>query len=203
MESVIEKVTCFVVNPQKQVAVFQHPHAGIQIPAGTVEIDEPPQAAALREAEEETGLSDLRVIRLLGTEDFTMPPDALITKDQAIVYARPDAGSFDWARLRRGIRVKREREQDGFIQVTYLEPDQDTNPHYITYQITGWVRNTSLTSTLRRYFFLLQTESVAAGSWPVNTDHHTFTAFWANPADLQRINPHQIHWLKYLPEGAW
>jgi 8-oxo-dGTP pyrophosphatase MutT (NUDIX family) len=44
-----------------QVLVFQHPilEAGIQIPKGTVEEGESPEAAVVREMREETGLTDL------------------------------------------------------------------------------------------------------------------------------------------------
>jgi 8-oxo-dGTP diphosphatase len=42
------------------------PSGGIQVPAGTIEPDEEPDAAALREAWEETGLAGLRLARFLG-----------------------------------------------------------------------------------------------------------------------------------------
>jgi 8-oxo-dGTP pyrophosphatase MutT (NUDIX family) len=50
-----------------------HPEAGIQVPAGSVEPGESPRAGAIREAEEETGLQDLRLIRFLGL--IRMPVD--------------------------------------------------------------------------------------------------------------------------------
>lgn len=56
--------------------VFSHPlspEAGIQVPAGTVCPGEPPQKAALREAEEETGLRGLRVVRYLGERHHPVP----------------------------------------------------------------------------------------------------------------------------------
>jgi 8-oxo-dGTP pyrophosphatase MutT (NUDIX family) len=62
MESIAEKVTAFVtwVSPEGvELLLFEHPRAGIQLPAGTVEADEPHATAAAREAREETGLADL------------------------------------------------------------------------------------------------------------------------------------------------
>ena len=57
MTECIEKVTAFVTRRHAsgdELLLLQHPHAGIQIPADTVE----PCDAVLRQASEETGLSD-------------------------------------------------------------------------------------------------------------------------------------------------
>lgn len=54
-----------------RLLVFRHrddPDAGIQVPAGTIEIDELPEAAVLREAFEETGLADLVLVKFLGEQ---------------------------------------------------------------------------------------------------------------------------------------
>ena len=51
------------------VLVFTHPgapEAGIQVPGGSLEEGEDPEAGALREAMEETGRNDLQVERFLG-----------------------------------------------------------------------------------------------------------------------------------------
>ncbi|HEY1012213.1 MAG TPA: NUDIX domain-containing protein [Herpetosiphonaceae bacterium] len=50
------------------------PEAGVQVPAGTVEAREAPEAAALREAAEETGLGELRLAAFLGRREFSMAP---------------------------------------------------------------------------------------------------------------------------------
>jgi len=53
--------------------VFTHPHspeAGVQVPAGTVEKDETPNEAILREAYEETGLKRLKIRQFLGTREY-------------------------------------------------------------------------------------------------------------------------------------
>jgi len=62
------KAFAYITHSQR-LLVLRHPYAaeaGIQVPAGTVEADEFPEAAALREASEETGLSGLRLAGFLG-----------------------------------------------------------------------------------------------------------------------------------------
>jgi len=51
-----------------------HPAAGLQVPAGTLRAGEDPIAGALRQAEEETGLRDLSVVRIIGTAVFDARP---------------------------------------------------------------------------------------------------------------------------------
>ncbi len=52
----------------------QYPEAGIQVPGGGVEPGETFDAAALREAEEESGLSGFEIVRYLGTRDYDLTP---------------------------------------------------------------------------------------------------------------------------------
>jgi 8-oxo-dGTP pyrophosphatase MutT (NUDIX family) len=65
------------ITSSTRLLVFTHPNhaeAGIQVPAGTVEQGETPDAAVLREAAEETGLSGLRLNRWIGREVFDAHP---------------------------------------------------------------------------------------------------------------------------------
>lgn len=70
-DGVIEKHKAFAyITWQGRLLVFRQPdfpEAGVQVPAGTIEVDEMPEAAVLREAYEETGLAHLTVVRFLGT----------------------------------------------------------------------------------------------------------------------------------------
>ena len=53
MSGTIGNVTALITRPkgeQRQLLLIQHPYAGIQIPAGTIEPGETPNEAALREA---------------------------------------------------------------------------------------------------------------------------------------------------------
>jgi len=62
------KVFAYITN-QNRLLIFRHtdyPEAGIQVPAGTVESGERTEDAVMREAFEETGLSDLSLDCFLG-----------------------------------------------------------------------------------------------------------------------------------------
>jgi 8-oxo-dGTP pyrophosphatase MutT (NUDIX family) len=64
------KAYAYIVHAGR-LLVFRHrdfPEAGIQVPGGTMLPEENPQAAVLREAAEETGLSELKIVSMLGEQ---------------------------------------------------------------------------------------------------------------------------------------
>lgn len=78
------KVVAYITHAD-QLLVFrhsQHPEAGIQVPAGSIEPGEDPAAAIIREAFEETGLEQLQLNRYLGEADhlFTHEGQKFIQK---------------------------------------------------------------------------------------------------------------------------
>ncbi|MFD5239939.1 NUDIX hydrolase [Streptomyces tendae] len=73
-----DKVLCYVVRAE-ELLVFRHTdysyeEVGIQVPAGSIRVGETPEAAALREAGEETGLKDLKIVRKLGEAEYDISP---------------------------------------------------------------------------------------------------------------------------------
>ncbi|MCK5315454.1 MAG: NUDIX domain-containing protein [Anaerolineales bacterium] len=71
---IIEKVVAYITQGSRFL-VFSHPHhpeAGIQVPSGTIKLGETPEEAVLREAWEETELTDLEIRSFLGTQVFDM-----------------------------------------------------------------------------------------------------------------------------------
>ncbi len=182
-----------------ELLLFQHPHAGIQFPAGTLEPGETPEQAVLREAWEETGVEGLVIQKFLGSQDELRPEGIWVVGETTPVYSRPDPGSFAWAELRRGLQVSQERQAGDFVQVTYEEWDRFPEAQYITYQITGWVPAEALCRGTRRYFFHLTSSDAASlpASWEQRSDNHLFRPFWAPLDHLPAIVPPQDAWLAY------
>lgn len=201
MPRIVEKVTAFVTRPSPtgpDLLLFRHPNAGIQIPAGTVEDDETPEAAVLREAAEETGLASLSVQRYLGHRDEPPAAGYRLAVEPTAVYSRPDPASFDWAHLRKGIPVKVNRVANGYTHVTYEEFDRVPDPQYVTLCIIGWVPDRALTGKRTRHFFHLQLEGSSEESWTVHIDNHMFTLFWASIDNLPEIIYPQNEWLEFF-----
>jgi 8-oxo-dGTP pyrophosphatase MutT (NUDIX family) len=201
MHSVAEKVTAFVTRATAQgtaLLLFEHPYAGVQLPAGTVEDDEPHAVAAAREAREETGLLDLPPGRFLAAVPEPLPDDYYLMLATTTVYARPDPTSFDWATIRRGIRVLRHRTIADFSHVTYMEQEQQADPPYVNFQITGWVPSAAITRQVTRYFYHFPYHGATPTTWWVDTDNHRFRLFWAPLTQLPSLVAPQRWWLDIL-----
>jgi 8-oxo-dGTP pyrophosphatase MutT (NUDIX family) len=201
MVRTVEKVTAFITRQTKdghQLLLLDHPNAGIQIPAGTVEAGETPDQAVLREVSEETGLTISSPSAYLGCQQTPLPFDQAIILPPATVFARPDLTSFDWIRIRSAVQVKVLQTMPEFTQITYIEYDQVPEPNFISMQITGWVPNEYLAQKRQRHFFYLKFEGDTPPRWDIFSDHHTFRLFWSHLDELPSIIPPQDAWLRYL-----
>jgi 8-oxo-dGTP pyrophosphatase MutT (NUDIX family) len=195
----LTEVTSFVVRPgAREVLLLRHPFAGIQFPAGAVEDGETPEAAALRVAAEETGLATLGAPRPAGGTVEEVVGAGWLVAETTPVSLRPDARSSAWAILRRGVSVTSEREQDGWVQVTWEEVDSLPSPQYLTARITGWVRREALTRVRRRWFFVLPFEAETPAAWVVDGDGGDRALFWSPIERLPAILPPQDQWIPYL-----
>ncbi len=73
-----DKVLCYVVRDGR-LLVFRHTdysyeEVGIQVPAGSVRPGETPEDAALREAREETVLTEFTIVQKLGETEYDISP---------------------------------------------------------------------------------------------------------------------------------
>ena len=197
----LEKVTGFVIRKLatgQELLILQHPFAGFQLPAGTVNPGETPKHAILREVAEESGIKNALVKADLGYQDTILPPNQAVLIHPTKVFSRPDPSSFDWIQVSPGLWLEVHRKKNGYAQITYKEPDQLPNPTYTTYQITGWVPEDALSQRQRRYFFLLNFAGQTPPSWKVNADSHTYTLSWFPLDDLPNLISPQDEWLSVL-----
>lgn len=197
----LNKVTAFILRQRTsgpEVLLFEHPSAGIQVPAGTVEEGEEPQSAALREGREESGLDGLTLEACIGyIDEHPVIGDHFVARATA-VYSRPNTTSFNWARFRPGLTVRLLRRAEGFAHVTFEEPNRWPNPEFATYQITGWVPEDVLVETATRHFYLLSHPGNTPDRWEVAIDYHIFKPFWASIKGQPEIISPQAPWLAIL-----
>ena len=92
MTRVVEKVTAFITRERigvKELLLFKHPTAGIQIPAGTVEEGETPETAVMREVYEETGLRAVKIEKPIGCIENELEEDERVVSITTPIYTNP------------------------------------------------------------------------------------------------------------------
>ncbi len=196
----IHKVTAFITRERptgRQLLLFQHPQAGVQLPAGKGDAGEDWQTAVLREAHEETGLNQLTIHRYLGQLDNELTPGEMILNCDCQVLSQPDAAAIPFAPLfTRGYTFTVGERNGRFRRVTYLEYDQLPHPQTITLYIDGWLPEECLSARKTRHYVHLHCHEVTPERWSLPGDnHHIFTPFWANLQPKPTIIPPQNRWL--------
>ena len=205
MSELIEKVTAFITqerNGVKALLVFKHPTAGIQIPAGTVEVGEDIETAVQREAHEETGLQNVKIEKYLGCFENELAEQERILAETTKVYIKPDLNAIPYKdKLTRGLTVVYHSTHKDFTHVSYFEYDKFPDPSYIAYNISGWVPNKNLSKQKTRHFFLLSTSEKTEDMWELESDRgHIFQPFWTPLAPKPDIVLPQNRWLDFVYE---
>ena len=86
--SVKRKALAYVTRGN-ELLVFRHrdfPEAGLQVPAGTIEDGEDSEQAVLRELWEESGLTEVRLVGLVGRYQYKPTPDAGEVHDRYVFH---------------------------------------------------------------------------------------------------------------------
>lgn len=204
----IHKVTAFITRTgrqgQPQLLLFQHPQAGVQLPAGTVDEGEAWATAVLREAYEETGLTHLTIHRYLGKIENELAAGEAILNQDSHIFSQPDVQSIPFAPLfTRGMTFAvGERVEEGngrFYHITYTEYDQLPNPTHITLTIDGWLPEERLSWRKSRHYVHLHCHEETADRWSLPGDRsHLFTPFWADLQPKPAIISPQNRWLDHV-----
>jgi len=199
----IQKVTAFVtrmVVEKAELLLMEHPTAGIQLPAGTVELGETLEAAVLREVVEETGLETVRIVGELGQITAELPENEGILTRVTKLFDAPvsDASSVGGFGLRRGSPVKIVGIIDTFAEITCDPLDLSQTPPVRVNGVHGFVRRSLLAGTAERHLFHLELTQAAPKQLPSDTDGVTFSSFWAPLVPMPALHPAQQNWLEQV-----
>jgi 8-oxo-dGTP pyrophosphatase MutT (NUDIX family) len=193
---VVGKVTAFITRDTdagRQLLVFQHPDAGIQLPAGTMEVSETPEIAMLREVHEETGLTAVEIVAKLETIDRVLGVAERVMTEAYLLEVEPGDQGRRVASLTRGTPVRLIEVENDYSHVWYKfriegsEVRPDT--HY-----TGWLPSHLLTDATQRHLFHLRLTAPTPDRWSIEADRHTFELYWADLTSVELVAPQQA-WL--------
>ena len=207
MNEIIQKVTAFIVCERrgvKELLVFKHPTAGIQIPAGTVEAGEDLETAVKREVYEETGLRSVEIENYLGCFENELADNQRIIAETTQVYIEPNLKAIPYKRkLPKGFTVDYLSTQEDFTHISYVEYEYDKfhKPTCIDSNITGWVPNENLSAQKKRHFFHLSTQEETEDAWELKSDMgHIFKPYWTPLSPKPEIISPQDRWLDFVYE---
>lgn len=205
MNETIQKVTAFIIresNGIKELLVFKHPTAGVQIPAGTVERGEDIETAVKRETYEETGLKLVEIEDYLGCFENELENNQRIISETTQVYIEPNLTAIPYKRkLSKGLTVDYLSTGEGFTHISYIEYEFDEfhKPTCIDTNITGWIPNENLSAQKKRHFFLMSTQEKTADAWELESDQgHIFNPYWTPLSPKPDIIPPQDKWLDFV-----
>jgi 8-oxo-dGTP pyrophosphatase MutT (NUDIX family) len=196
----VGKVTAFITreaNEVRQLLVFRHPHAGIQLPSGTMEAGETPEIALLREVHEETGLTAVEIVAKLETIERVLEGAERVMNEPYILELEPGDQGRRVASLTRGTPVRLIEVENDYSHVWYKFTVEDgvirPDTHY-----TGWLPSRLLTDATRRHLFHLTLTAPTPNRWLIEADRHTFELYWA-ALDVELVAPQQP-WLELVRE---
>ena len=207
MNDTIQKVTAFITREKdgvKELLVFKHPTAGIQIPAGTVEEGEDIETAVKREAYEETGLQFVEIENYLGCFENELEDSQRIIAETTQVYIEPNLTAIPYKRkLPKGLTVNYLSTREDFTHISYIEYEYDKfhKPIRIDTNITGWIPNENLRAEKKRHFFLMSTQEKTEDAWELKSDQgHIFKPYWTPLSPKPNIISPQNKWLDFVYE---
>ncbi|NWF68865.1 MAG: NUDIX domain-containing protein [Chloroflexi bacterium] len=197
---IVPKVTTFITRhgaSGREILVFRHPQAGVQLPAGTVEDSETFEAAALREAYEETGISGLRIVAFLGALEKTFADAQERRVIAASALFDTPHGSATSVVLDRGIIVAVQHIRDGYAFVTHRA---DLDPYFPFPGVSGWMpAECVLPHRTLRHLYHLQSTSPLPDTWEHFAEgQYMFAFYWVGVTEHPGLVDGQQVWWDYV-----
>lgn len=208
---VLGKATAFIIrqrDAQRELLVFAHPTASVQVPAGTVEEGEAFEDAALREAQEETGLEHLRLVNELARTSYSLQNNRYafvratpLFREPALMAEQIDIGYGDGSIFRRGMIVSLERVEGNWSEIRHDEFDLNVDPPQLQFSVRGWVPSQCLSARQSRRFFLLAPTQETPDSWDRLVEgRYLFHLYWVPLVPRPRLMSPQDEWLDLVYE---
>jgi ADP-ribose pyrophosphatase YjhB (NUDIX family) len=200
----VHKVAALITRGEgagRELLVFRHPSASIQLPAGTVEMGEEIEAAALREVHEETGLTDVAIVARLAMMAEVMGTDERMITTSGVRLRVEPSDAAGWVEvhvgagvvisaLGRGLKVRHMRDGAGYlVEGDYAQIGYDLydirGPHdwVLRETIVGWVPLTAITADAQRHLFHMETTAPTPDRWVHHGDVPGCELYWTPLAD--------------------
>lgn len=201
--SALRKVTAYITrrcSNGKEVLVFRHPLAGLQLPAGTVEDGQSPADAVLREVEEETGIAGARIITELLVEETTVPDHQRAVLNPTPLLAEPHPGAEQIDTVgRTGFLIDVGEVGGDYRRVTQRHYEFDGEAFHPVRSVPGWVLDCELTSRMVRHHYEIAVDSPTAERW-VHAEYQDFPydLFWAPLGEDIGLVASNREWLRLV-----
>ncbi len=198
----LHKVAAFVtrgIKPDQQLLVIEHPNAGIQLPAGTVEVGEAPDTAVLREVSEETDVTDVTLVQKCAEfNQLSGDQRVMLQTTQLRAKPEPEATRLNHT-FRRGWYVRELGRQNGWVHLCYEERAFSGNvPGEVILSWAGWVEDTAVTAKLSRHLYHLRPTRPLPDEWYADPGDHglaPWRLFWL-PLATAVLVQEQHKWLR-------
>lgn len=190
MSDPLGKVTALITRKTEaipELLVFRHPSAGVQLPAGTVESNEPFSSAVIREVFEETGLMQVTIREFLGERTDGMDQPFILQSTELLKRPRFQSETSGIA-VTRGRSCSVQRTAGAFSYVKLEEQSRAVRE--------GWILTRNLTNIVARQFYHLTCEETTDSKWTKRADlNHKFECYWTPLIPRPKIHPAQQDWI--------
>ena len=198
------KVTALVTRQTDtglhELLVFEHPLAGVQLPAGTVEVGESMEAAVLRETAEETGLTDVQLVDNLYVQQEDLGDERRALMRSMPLLSGPSAETnLLNLTFKRGNWFRVIDEVRAYSEVVFEEFNLDVEPPEIRIRFSGWLPTAALAMRMERHFFHLVSTAPTPETWEQLAEgRHLFKLYWTPLIPRPRLVAGQDEWLDWV-----